>query len=39
MSNAELESLILCYLDGSASREQVVRLLMPCRPPPRFVGA
>jgi hypothetical protein len=26
MSNAELESLILCYLDGTASREQVVRL-------------
>lgn len=26
MSNAELESLILCYLDGSATREQVVRL-------------
>jgi hypothetical protein len=26
MSNAELESLILCYLDGTATREQVVRL-------------
>jgi hypothetical protein len=26
MSNAELEALILCYMDGTASREQVVRL-------------
>jgi hypothetical protein len=26
MSNAELESLILCYLDGTATRDQVVRL-------------
>lgn len=26
MSNAELEALILCYLDGTATREQVVRL-------------
>ncbi len=26
MSNAELESLILCYLDGTATRAQVVRL-------------
>ncbi|MCX6919385.1 MAG: hypothetical protein NTX41_08815 [Verrucomicrobia bacterium] len=26
MSNAELESLIICYLDGTASREQVLRL-------------
>lgn len=26
MSNAELESLILCYLEGTATREQVLRL-------------
>ncbi|PAZ01794.1 MAG: hypothetical protein CAK89_08285 [Opitutia bacterium AMD-G3] len=26
MSNAELEALILCYLDGTATRDQVVRL-------------
>ena len=26
MSNAELEALILCYLDGTATREQVLRL-------------
>lgn len=26
MSNAELEALILCYLEGTATREQVVRL-------------
>jgi hypothetical protein len=26
MSNAELEALIFCYLDGTATRDQVVRL-------------